>query len=49
LEDETEKAVLRLRYLMGLTWEEIANEVAYSYQYIHIIHKRALEHFLIDV
>lgn len=47
LEDETEKTVLRLRYLVGLTWEDIAEEIMYTYQYVHIIHKRALEHFTI--
>lgn len=47
MEDETEKRVLRLKYLEGYSWEQVAEEIGYSIRQIHNIHKRALENLII--
>ena len=47
MEDETEKLVLKFRYINGWKWERIANMEFYSYQHVHKIHKKALEHLKI--
>lgn len=47
MEDETEKRVLRLKYLEGYSWEQVAEEIGYSVRQIHNIHKRALENLII--
>lgn len=41
--DGIEKEVLRLRYIEGKIWNEIANQAGYSVGNIHRIHKKALE------
>ena len=38
-----EREVATLRYIDGLTWEDIAEKVGYSVGNIHRIHNRALE------
>lgn len=45
MQDETEKLVLRLRYIHGKKWEEIAVEMGYEFRHITRIHGRGLEHF----
>lgn len=35
--------ILTMRYLLGYTWEEIANKLNYTYQWVHNLHKRALK------
>ena len=45
MESETEKAVLRYRYIHMLKWEEIAVKMSYTWQHIHRIHGKALSHF----
>lgn len=45
MENETEKEVLRLRYIRGMKWEEIAAEMGYSWKQIHRIHGSALSNF----
>lgn len=45
MEDEDEQRVLRLRYIKGLKWEEVAVEMGYSWKWIHKIHSEALKHF----
>lgn len=45
MESETEKAVLRYRYIHMLKWEEIAVKMEYSWQHVHRIHGKALSHF----
>lgn len=42
---ENEKEVLRLRYLTGMSWEDVAEEMSYSCQHIHRIHALALKNF----
>ena len=43
--DETEKTVLRLRYIRWLKWEQIAGRMGYSWKQIHRIHGKALADF----
>lgn len=43
VESDTQRRLLRLRYIKGLTWERIALEMNYSYVHICRIHGRALE------
>lgn len=43
--DETESLLLRLRYIHGLKWEEVAVKMDYSWRAVHKIHSKALEHF----
>lgn len=45
MKDANERAVLRNYYLCGMTWERVAVEMGYSWQYIHKIHGRALQNF----
>lgn len=44
MESETEKAVLRYRYIHMLKWEEIAVKMHYGYRNVLKVHGRALEH-----
>jgi DNA-directed RNA polymerase specialized sigma subunit len=45
LEDETEKELLKFRYLKGMQWDHICIELGFEWAQIHRIHRRALEHF----
>lgn len=45
MKDEDEQRVLRLRYIKGMKWEEIAVEMGCSWQWTHKIHARALKNF----
>lgn len=45
MDSETEKSVLRYRYIHMLKWEEIAVKMEYSWQHVHRIHGKALSHF----
>ena len=42
VENNDYKLLLTLRYLNFKTWEKIAVEMGYSYQWIHVLHGRAL-------
>ena len=42
MENEDEQEVLRLRYIKGLKWEEVAVKMDYSWRQIHRIHSSAL-------
>jgi len=46
---ETESCILRYRYINGYTWEMIAVEMHYSYQWVCELHGRALQHFSIPL
>ncbi len=43
--DNTEKLVLKYRYIEFETWESIAVELGYTFQWVHVLHKRALKSF----
>mgnify|MGYP004510728307 CR=1 FL=1 len=45
MQDETEKTVLRLRYIHWMKWERIAERMGYSWKQIHRIHGMALTNF----
>lgn len=47
MDNETDKAVLRYRYIHMLKWEEIAVKMQYGYRNVLKLHGRALEHFKI--
>ena len=40
--DSTERTLMRLRYIDGLSWQAIALRISYSWQQTHRIHTRAL-------
>lgn len=40
--------VLRLRYINGMTWEKIAVELNFTYQWVCILHGRALKFIRVD-
>lgn len=40
--DGQERVLMRMRYLEGKTWEEIAGEMHYAWAQVHRIHARAL-------
>ena len=44
IKDDDEREVLRLRYIRGLKWEEVAVEMNYSWRRTHDIHSNALKH-----
>lgn len=43
LEDERHRAVLELRYLCAMTWEEIAGKLHFTVRWVHKLHKEALD------
>lgn len=48
ISDDNEQRVLRLRYIKGLTWEEVAVEMKYGWTHVHNIHSRALRNFRME-
>lgn len=48
LKSNTEQEVLRLRYIKGLKWENVAVESGYGWTHIHRIHSNALEHIKME-
>lgn len=45
VQDDNYKLLLTLRYLNFKTWEEIADEMDFTFQWVHQLHKRALINF----
>lgn len=45
MENEDEQEVLRLRYILGMKWEEAAVKMGYSWKQTHRIHSSALQNF----
>ena len=46
MEDATERAVLRNHYLLGWTWEKVADRMGYSVRQVFNVHNSAISHFL---
>ena len=44
LPEESERTVLRYRYLCGMTWAKIAERMNYEVRQIYRLHGRALQH-----
>lgn len=42
LEEPIERAIMQLRYLEGMTWEDIADELGKTRQWITVLHERIL-------
>ena len=45
IESKDEKLILQKRYLCFLTWERIAEDLGFTTQWVHELHKRALTTF----
>ena len=45
MENEDEQEALRLRYILGMKWEEVAVKMGYSWKQTHRIHSSALKNF----
>lgn len=41
--EPVERMLMRCRYIEGLTWEEVAVAISYSWMQMHRIHSRALD------
>lgn len=48
MQNETEKTVLRLRYIHWLRWEQITDRMGYGWTHVHRIHGRALTNFKME-
>jgi DNA-directed RNA polymerase specialized sigma subunit len=40
----TERLLIRCRYLMGMSWEQVCDKIHYSWTQTHRIHRSALDH-----
>lgn len=47
MSDDREKELLRLKYLHGLDWEEVADRMHYTTRWVYKLHGYALAHFRI--
>lgn len=45
MKDDDEQSVLQSRYIKGLQWTAVADELGYCLRRIHEIHSEALKHF----
>ena len=43
VDNPTYRTLLELRYLRYMTWEKIAVELDITFQWVHVLHKRALK------
>lgn len=43
IEDMELRLLLQYRYVDGITWEWVAVNMGFTFQWVHILHKRALE------
>lgn len=48
MSDQTERELLRWRYIDGLTWTQIAEKLGTVERNVYFIHGRALKHFPMD-
>ena len=42
LQDRKLRSVLQMRYLCGMTWEEIAQKMQYTLRWVHQLHRKAI-------
>lgn len=47
LSDSTQALILRYRYIDGMAWEDITEELCYSIRNVHYMHNKALESLVI--
>ena len=47
IHDDDEQSVLRMRYIRGMKWKKVADEIGYTYRRVTQIHENALEHFIL--
>jgi len=40
--------IMRMRYMLGYSWEQIARKMHYTYQWVLILHKRAMKEWEIN-
>ena len=45
MHSEDERKVLRLRYIKGLKWDDVATEMGYGWTQVHRLHSAALKNF----
>jgi hypothetical protein len=45
--DSVHRRLLRLRYIDGEKWEQVAVDMAYSWQHIHRLHSSALDYIVV--
>lgn len=45
--DPVLEQLLVLRYINGMTWEQIADEMFYTYKWVCVLHKRALSKIIL--
>lgn len=48
VKDDTLRVLLRYRYINGLTWEKIAVNMHYTYQWVYKLHGEALRKLKVD-
>lgn len=41
--EPTQRTLIRLHYIQGLTWEQVAVEMGYTWRHVHRLHGKALE------
>lgn len=41
--EPTQRTIIRLHYFQGLTWEQVAVELGYSWRHVHRLHGAAIE------
>lgn len=43
VEDDNQRALLMCRYIKGMSWEDIAVSLGYTWRHVHRIHSQALD------
>lgn len=43
MEDDNQRALLMCRYIKGMSWEDIAVKLNYTWRHVHRIHSQALD------
>ena len=45
IENIDEKILMESKYILNLSWDQVADKISYSKRHMHRIHKKALENF----